>query len=122
MWHMACHVSSCMTLLNPINRGFQFSLWESSISVRGGSSKEKEEEGKREREERKRERVERKVEREENKKKERRKEKKKGEDERKKRKSKECCTVSRPGRQKTQNCATRGRFPPTLVILRLGAT
>ena len=69
VWHMACHVSSCMTLLNPINRGFQFSLWESSISVRGGSSKEKEEEGKREREERKRERVERKVEREENKKK-----------------------------------------------------
>ena len=56
--HMACHVSSCMALLNPINRGFQFSLWESSISVRGGSSKEKEEEGKREREERKRERKE----------------------------------------------------------------
>ena len=85
MWHMACHVSSCMTLLNPINRGFQFSLWESSISVRGGSSKEKEEEGKREREERKRERVERKVEREENKKKG----KKKGEDERKKKEEKQ---------------------------------
>ena len=38
-----------------------------------------------------------------------------------KRKRKECCTVSRPGRQRTWNCATRGRFPPTLVNLRLGA-
>ena len=60
VWHMACHVSSCMVLLNPINRGFKFSLWQSSISVRGGSSKEKEEEGKREREERRREREEKK--------------------------------------------------------------
>ena len=39
-----------------------------------------------------------------------------------KRKRKECCAVSRPGRQRTRNCATRGRFPPTLIILRLGAT
>ena len=39
-----------------------------------------------------------------------------------KRKRKECCAVSRPERQRTQNCTTRGRFPPTLVILRLGAT
>ena len=38
-----------------------------------------------------------------------------------KRKRKECCAVSRPGRQRTRNCATRGRFPLTLVILRLGA-
>ena len=38
-----------------------------------------------------------------------------------KRKRKECCAMSRPGRQRTRNCATRGRFPPTLVILRLGA-
>ena len=38
-----------------------------------------------------------------------------------KRKRKECCAMRRPGRQRTQNCATRGRFPPTLVILRLGA-
>ena len=38
-----------------------------------------------------------------------------------KRKRKECCAVSRPGWKKTRNCATRGRFPHTLVILRLGA-
>ena len=37
-----------------------------------------------------------------------------------KRKKKECYAVSRPGRKRTQNCATRGRFPPTLIILRLG--
>ena len=67
--HMESHVSSYMALLNPINKGFQFSLWESSISVRGRSNKEKEEEGKREREEWKREREERKGEREEKKRK-----------------------------------------------------
>ena len=39
-----------------------------------------------------------------------------------KRKRKECRTVSRPGRRRTQNCATRGRFPHTPVNLRLGAT
>ena len=38
-----------------------------------------------------------------------------------KRKRKECCAVSRPERQRTRNCTTRDRFPPTLVILRLGA-
>ena len=38
-----------------------------------------------------------------------------------KRKRKECCAVRRPGRQRTRNCATRGRFPPTMVILHLGA-
>ena len=85
-------------------------------SVRG-SNKEKEEEGKREREERKREREERKEEREEEKR--RRNGRKKG---KRKRKRKECCIVSRPGRQRTRNCAARGRFPPTLVILLLGAT
>ena len=50
--------------------------------------------------------------------KERRKGRKRG---KKKRKRKECCAVSRPGRQRTRNCATSGRFPHTLVILRLGA-
>ena len=29
---------------------------------------------------------------------------------------------SRTGRQRTRNCATRSSFPPTSVILRLGAT
>ena len=48
----------------------------------------------------------------------RRNERKRG---KRKRKRKECCAVSRPGRQRTRNNATRGRFPPTLVILRLGA-
>ena len=38
-----------------------------------------------------------------------------------KRKRKECCAVSRPGRKRTQNYATKCRFPPTLIILRLGA-
>ena len=54
--------------------------------------------------------------------KERRKEKKKGEEERKKREEKEGVLCSeKTGRQRTRNCATRGRFPHTLVILRLGA-
>ena len=34
---------------------------------------------------------------------------------------KECHAVSKPRRKRTQNYATRGRFPPTLVIFRLGA-
>ena len=37
-----------------------------------------------------------------------------------KRKRKECCTVRRLGRKRTGNCSIRGRFPPTLVTLRLG--
>ena len=32
-----------------------------------------------------------------------------------KRKRKECRAVSRPGRRRTWNYATRGRFPPTSV-------
>ena len=48
----------------------------------------------------------------------RRKRRKRG---KRKRKRKECRAVSRPRQQRTRNCATRGRFPPTLVILRLGA-
>ena len=35
-----------------------------------------------------------------------------------KRKKKECRAVSRTGLQRTRNCATRGRFPSTPVILR----
>ena len=95
---------------------------ESSRSVRGSSKekrkggKEKEEERRREREERKGGREERKGERKEEKR--RRKGRKRG---KRKRKRKECCAVSRPGRRRTRNCATRGRFPLTLIILRLGA-
>ena len=83
-------------------------------------------EGKREREERRREREERRREREERKgenekkKKEnerRRKGRKKG---KRKRKRKECCAMRRLGWKRTWNCVARGRFPPTLVILRLG--
>ena len=48
----------------------------------------------------------------------RRKRRKRG---KRKRKRKECRAVSRPKRQRTRNYATRGRFPHTLVILRLGA-
>ena len=36
-------------------------------------------------------------------------------------KEKECRAVRRPRLQRTRNYATRGRFPPTLVILHLGA-
>ena len=93
--------------------GMGSSFHTAASSVRG-SSKEKEEEG-RKGEEKGRKGKEKGRRREE---KERRKDKKKGEEERKR---KECCAVSRPGWQRTRNCATRGRFPPTLVILRLGA-
>ena len=36
-------------------------------------------------------------------------------------KRKECHGMSRPGRRRTQNCATRGRFPSTSVHSSLGA-
>ena len=39
-----------------------------------------------------------------------------------KRRCKECHVVGRPGQRRTRNCATRGRFPPTPVILRLRVT
>ena len=38
-----------------------------------------------------------------------------------KRKRKQCRAVRRPRLQRTRNYASRGRFPPTLVILFLGA-
>ena len=62
----------------------------------------------------------RKGEKEKKRKKEKRRRKGK-EREKRKRKRKECCAMSRPGRQRTRNCTTRGRFPLTHVILRLGA-
>ena len=107
--HMACHVSTCMTLLKAINMGVPIQFV--------GSSKKKEEEGKREREERKRERAKRKGEMEEKKRKAKKEREEKKKEEKKR---KECRTVSRPKQQRTRNCVTRGRFPSTLVILHLG--
>ena len=59
--------------------------------------------------------------------KERKKHKRKEEKRRKMRKKekeererKECCAVSRPIKQRIWNCATGGKFPPTMVILCLG--
>ena len=95
-------------------RGSSFSPWEQQGG--GGREKEKEVERRREREEREGGREERRGERKEEKRRE--KGRKRG---KRKRKRKECCAVSRPGRQRTRNCVTGGRFPPTLVILRLGA-
>ena len=128
-WQAMCvtHGMPCVTmhgLFKAYIYGVSKSVcWEGQQEAVRGSSKEKEEEGKRGREERRREREERKGEREEKggkrkEEKRRRKGRKRG---KRKRKRKECCIVSRPGRQRTRNCATRGRFPPTLVILRLGA-
>ena len=92
----------------------QTSPWSSKEKRKGG--KEKEEERRREMEERKGGREERKRERKEEKR--RGNGRKKG---KRKRNRKECCAVSRPGWQGTWNCTARGRFPPTLVILRLRA-
>ena len=60
----------------------------------------------------------------------RRKKKKREEEKRKERRKKgyeegnwnQCCAGSRTGPQRTRNCATRGRFRPTLIILLIGAT
>ena len=95
-------------------RGSSFSLWEQQGG--GGREEEKEDERRREREESEGGREDRIGERKEEKR--RGKGRKRG---KRNRKRKECCAVSRPGRQRTRNYATRGRFPPTLVILRLGA-
>ena len=95
-------------------RGSSFSLWEQQGGR--GREKEKEEERRREIEERDGGREEMGGERKEEKRSG--KGRKRG---KRKRKRKECCAVSRPGQQRTQNCATRGRLPSTLVILRLGA-
>ena len=111
----SCHVSTCMALLKPIYMGSQIQLvggggggaaslspWEQQGE---GGGREKRKGGKEKRKGGK--------------------EKRNGGKEKKRkkenRKRKECRAVSRPGRRRTQNCATKGRFPPTLVILRLGA-
>ena len=128
---MASHVSTCMALLKPIYMGSQiqfvggggggggggaasFSPWEQQGE---GGGREKRKGGKEKRKGGK--------ERRKGGKEKKRKEEKRGKKKRKrgkgKRKRKECHAVSRPERRRTRNCATRGRFPSTLVILRLGA-
>ena len=118
-WQAMCvtHGMPCVNMhgtLRAINRSSQIQFGQAANSVRGGSSKEEEEEG------RKGEREERKGERKGERKEEKRRinGRKRG---KRKRKRKECCALSRLGRQRTRNCTTRGRFPPTLVILLLGA-
>ena len=94
-------------------RGSSFSPWEQQ----GGGRREKEkEERRREGEEMEGGREERRGERKEEKR--RGKGRKRG---KRKRMRKECCIVGRPKWQRTRNLTTRGRFPPTLVILCLGA-
>ena len=66
----------------------------------------------------------------ENKERKKMKEEKREEEKRKERRKKgkeegnqnQRCARSRTGQKRARNCATRGRFPPTPVILRLGAT
>ena len=111
-WHAMCQ--HAWLTMKAKNMGMGSSFHTAASSVRG-SSKEKEEEG-RKGEEKGRKGKEKWRKRKEEKR--RRKGRKRG---KRKRKRKECCAVSRPGRQRTRNCAIRGRFPPTLVILRLEA-
>ena len=121
-WHAMCHHAWPFESL--YKGGLKISLCGGGNKKQSvGASKEKEEEGKRGREERRREREERKGEREEKggKGKKKREEERGGREEKERGKRKECYAVSRPRRQRTRNCTTRGRFPPTLVILRLGA-
>ena len=120
-WHAMCHHAWPFESL--YKGGLKISLWGGGSSFSpweqqggGGREEEKEEERRRERKEREGGREERIGERKEEKR--RGKGRKRG---KRKRKRKECCLVSRPGRQRTWNYATRDRFPPTLVILRLGA-
>ena len=114
-------MSSCMALLNPINKGFKiqcgelnFSPWEQQ---REGGGREKRKGGN---EKRKGGKERRKGGKEKKKRKEEKRGKKKRKRGKGKRKRRECRAVSRPGLRRARNCATRGRFPPTLVILRLG--
>ena len=112
-WLLPCLYKELTWAVGRSKGKLQTSLWSSKEKRKGG--KEKEEERRRQREERKGGREERKGERKEEKR--RGKGRKRG---KRKRKRKMCYAVSRPGRQRTRNCAIRGRFPPTLVILRLG--
>ena len=80
----------------------------------GGGSKKGKEKGRKGKEKGRKEEKKK----EENRRKMRKKKRKRGKG---KKKRKECCAVSRLRRRRTQNYATRGRFPPSPVILRLRA-
>ena len=99
---MASHVSPCMEGASSMNR--------SQTVRRRGKKKGRKGKEKGGKEEKKKEEKRRKM---------RKKKRKRGKG---KRKRKECYAVSRTGLRRTRNCATRGRFPPTLVILCPGAT
>ena len=113
-WHAMCHYIKGVSKSVCGEGAARSSLWEQQGE--GGGRKRGREEKRREREERKGEREEK-----GGKGKKKREEERGGREEKERGKRKECCAVSRPGRQRTRNCATRGRFSPTLVILHLGA-
>ena len=92
----------------------RFSLWEQQGEGGGREKRKRGEEKRKGGKERRKGGKEKKMKEE----KRRKKGRKRG---KRKRKRKECWVVSRPGRQRTQSYATRGRFPLTLVILCLGA-
>ena len=124
---MASHVSQCMakayacgTHGKPcvnMHGSFEDYITGFSWAIRTSKGKQQEEGGGREKRKGGKEKRKGGEEKKRKEEKRRRKRRKKG---KRKRKRKECRTVSRPRRQRTRNCATRGRFPPTLVILRLG--
>ena len=91
VWHMACHVSSCMALLEPIYRGgVPIQLMEAQIECMGGAARRRMRKGIKEKGRRGKEKGRKGKEKgRKRKEKERRKEKKKGEEERKKKEEKE---------------------------------
>ena len=125
---MASHVSQCMAKayacgthgMPCVNMHGSFEDYIRGFSWAIYTSKGEEQEEGRGRERRKGGK-ERRKEGEEKKRKEEKRRRKRRKRGKRKRKGKECRTVSRPRRQRTRNCATRGRFPPTLVILCLEA-
>ena len=122
--HMESHVSSCMALLKPINRGVPIQFMGAKIQFVGGAARRRRRKGKekgRRGKEKGRKGKEKWRKRKEKKRKEEKRKRKGRKRGKRKRKMKECCAVSRPRWKRTRKCATRGRFPSTLVILRLGA-
>ena len=127
-WQVMCvtHGMPCVNMHGTFEdyiRSFTVGLFvQARGQERGGREKRKggKEKRKRGKEKRKKGKERRKGGKEKKRKEEkrRRKRRKRG---KRKRKRKECRTVSKLIRQRNRNYATRGRFPPTLVILRLRA-